>query len=135
MSRRVTLTLAVTQVFIGLNGIAGGAAMVADPSGASLWMTTDALAASPFPDYLVPGLVLLCVNGIGSLIGSVFSFRARPLAGYAAIVLGSFLILWILAQVWWLGLIHWLQPLFLVFGLLEFLLGLLLIGALRGDRR
>ncbi len=38
-------------------------------------------------------------------------------------ILGSALIIWIVAQVYWIGLVSWLQPFFLVVGVIELFLG------------
>ncbi|MCP4257640.1 MAG: hypothetical protein GY774_08970 [Planctomycetes bacterium] len=52
-------------------------------------------------------------------------FRYRH-AGLYAGALGAFLMIWIVAQVWWIGLTIWLQPLFFCLGVVELVLGLLL---------
>lgn len=114
------------QVFIGLGGIAGGFGLVTEPSGANLGFHVDLLSKSPFSDYLIPGLILLVVIGLGSLAGGVLSMLRYRYAGEIAAVLGAFLMIWIAAQVWWIGLTIWLQPLFFCFGVVELALGLLL---------
>jgi hypothetical protein len=118
--------LGILQAFIGLGGIAGGVGLIADPSGGNVGMSVEALAGTPFGDYLIPGLVLLTVNGLGSLAGSVMTFRRSHLAAEVAIGLGAFLLVWIVSQVYWIGLVHWLQPLYFGFGVLELGLGYLL---------
>lgn len=118
--------LGALQAFIGIGGVAGGIGLVSDPSGLNVGMSTEVLEATPFNNFLVPGLVLLSINGLGSLLGSFLTFIQRPIAAKAAIALGIFLIAWILIQVYWIGLVHWLQPLYLGFGLLELALGLVL---------
>jgi hypothetical protein len=122
----VRLTLGSLQLFIGLGGVAGGIGLTADPSGLNVGMSTGILAATPFSDFLIPGLVLLAINGLGSLLGSFLTFTHRRFAAKAAMALGAFLIAWIVIQVYWIGHVHWLQPLYLGFGILELALGLLL---------
>jgi hypothetical protein len=124
--------LGALQVLIGLGAVGGGLAMVLDPSGANLRMSVDWLSGTPFPDYLVPGIVLLALNGLGSLVGAVASFTRYRYAGDIAIALGAFLIVWILAQVWWIGLTFWLQPLYFGFGVVELVLGWQLRKTLSG---
>lgn len=116
--------LGTLQAFIGLGGVAGGIGLVADPSGGNVGMTTESLAGSPFASYLVPGLVLLGVNGIGSLAGAFLTYFNRRFAAEAAAGLGAFLMAWILVQVSVIGLVHWLQPLYFALGFLELVLGL-----------
>ncbi len=89
-------------------------------------MPTEILINSPFSDFLIPGIFLLLVNGIGSLSGGILSFLRYRFAGEIAGGLGFFLIVWIVAQVWWLGL-HWLHFPYFIFGIVELILGLMLI--------
>jgi hypothetical protein len=124
--RWLAFGLGALQLFIGLGGVAGGIGMVLDPSGANLGLPVEWLTGSPFSNYLIPGIVLLAINGIGSLVGSIASFFGYRYAGEIAMALGAFLIVWIVAQVWWIGLSHWLQPLYFGFGVVELVLGLLL---------
>jgi CDP-diglyceride synthetase len=123
-NRWLTIGLGALQLFIGIGALAGGLGMVIDPSGEQLGMSTEWLANSPFADFFVPGLLLLIVNGIGNLAGGVATLRRYRYAGNLAMVLGAFLVIWIVAQVWWIGFSHWLQPLYFVFGLIESTLGI-----------
>jgi hypothetical protein len=98
--------------------------LIVDPSGSGLGMSTDMLARSPFPNFLIPGIVLLTVNGLGSLAGALLTFRRSRYAGLAAIGLGVFLAAWIVIQVIILGPpIHWLQWTYFVLGVVELVLG------------
>ncbi|NOY60635.1 MAG: hypothetical protein GXO75_17145 [Calditrichaeota bacterium] len=121
----LAICLGILQMFIGIGAVPSGIAMIADPRGSSLGMTVNMLVNSPFSDFLIPGIFLLIVNGIGSLLGGVASFRRYRFAGEIAIGLGMFLILWIAAQVWWLG-THWLHFLYFIFGIIELVLGSML---------
>jgi len=62
--------LGVLQVFTALGAPAGGFGLVLEPSGANLGIPLEALEHSPFSTYLVPGIVLFMVNGLGSLVGA-----------------------------------------------------------------
>lgn len=44
--------------------------LVRDPSGSALRLPASLLEGSPFPNFLIPGMFLLAVNGIGSMIGA-----------------------------------------------------------------
>ena len=124
--RGLAFGLGGLQVFIGLGGVSGGFGLVTEPSGANLGFHVDLLSKSPFSDYLILGLFLLVVIGLGSLVGGVLSMLRYRHAGKIAAVSGSFLMIWITAQVCWIGLTVWLQPLFFCFGAVELVLGLLL---------
>ena len=75
--------------------------MVFEPSGAYLGIPPELLADSPFSTYLVPGIVLFTVNGLGSLVGAAASFAQYRYAGETAMALGVFLVAWIILQVYW----------------------------------
>jgi hypothetical protein len=113
------------QIFVGIGAVPAGIVMIVDPSGSSLWMSVEMLRNSPFLNFLIPGIFLLVVNGILSLLASAASFERHRFAGEIAVGLGTFLILWIVIQVWWLG-IHWLHFLYFGLGIVELVLGLML---------
>ena len=123
MSKRLFIALGILQTFIGIGAVAGGLALVLDPSGGNLQMPLYLLDNTPFADFLVPGIVLFAVNGLGSLAGAVASFTRRRYAGEVAMALGAFLVAWILVQVYWIAGIHWLHWLYLSLGIVEALLG------------
>lgn len=125
--RCLAFGLGVLQVFIGIGGSAGGFGLVTEPSGANLGFQADLLNKSPFSDYLIPGLILLVIIGFGSLAGGVLSILRYRYFGEIAAVSGAFLMIWITAQVWWIGLTVWLQPLFFGLGVVELVLGLMLL--------
>ncbi len=65
------VTQGAVAILLLLNGIAalwGGGALVADPSGSSLGLSSDWLVSGPFVDYAIPGLILFIVLGIGSVV-------------------------------------------------------------------
>ena len=123
MSKRLFIALGILQTFIGIGAVAGGLALVLDPSGGNLQMPLYLLDNTPFADFLVPGIVLFAVNGLGSLAGAIASFSRRRYAGEVAMALGAFLVAWILVQVYWIAGIHWLHWLYLSLGIAEALLG------------
>jgi hypothetical protein len=97
--------------------------MIINPSGVDLGMTTEMLENSPFTNFFIPGIFLLGINGIGSLLGAMASFVRYRYAGKVAVGLGIFLILWIIVQAYWLGL-HWLHIMYFILGIIELVLGL-----------
>ena len=132
-SKGLANVLGVLQVFIGLGAVAGGVLLALEPSGAKLGIPLELLENSPFSSYLVPGIVLLAVNGFGSLLGAAASFMRRPYAGETAMALGVFLVTWIALQVYWFAGIHWLHAMYFGLGLLEFVLGRTLRNEAKGS--
>lgn len=121
---RLAIGLGGFQILLSIGALAGGYNLIADPTGASLGWALNMLDGTPFPDFLFPGYYLFSIIGIGHLIAAILTFFKSRFAGEAAIFLGVVLVSWIIAQVFWIGLNFWLQPLYFVFGLVEILLGL-----------
>ena len=59
----------------------------------------SALAGSPFDTYLVPGLILFGVLGLGPLVAARLAWLRHPLAPTAALVVGVGLLIWVAVEV------------------------------------
>ena len=129
--KRLAKALGILQLFIGIGAVGGGLGLVLEPSGTNLGMPLETLNYSPFSDFLIPGIVLLIINGLGSILGSVSSFRLFSYAAEIAMALGAFLVAWIIIQVYWIHAFHWLHALYLSLGIIELVLGWLLRKGLR----
>jgi hypothetical protein len=121
--RLLTYSLGAFQAFIGITAIAGGFRLVSNPNGTSD-IPLEWLNSSPFTNYLIPGLVLLIVIGFGNVLGGIFSFLSKRYAGGLAAMLGTFLILFMAIEVWFVGLRNFLQPLYFILGAIVLVLGL-----------
>lgn len=115
--------LGALQAFIGIGAIGGGFMLVRDPSGSALGLPLSLLEGSPFPDFLIPGMFLLAVNGVGSIYGAGLSFTRRRYAQEIAIVLGAILVAWIVIQVIIISSFHWLHVLYFILGIAELWIG------------
>ena len=89
----ITLTL-----FTGLNALIAGFLFIIDPSGDKLGLTLAYLQSSPFTSYLIPGLTLFTVIGIGNLITTIYLLRKKPIASRLLKWNGLLLTGWILIQ-------------------------------------
>ncbi|HEY4392367.1 MAG TPA: hypothetical protein VGN02_13575 [Paenibacillus sp.] len=56
------------HLFLGIGAVFGGVALVIDPSGDMLGMPSDIMQIELFPNYLIPGIILLVFMGICPLI-------------------------------------------------------------------
>ena len=121
---KVYIGLGALQAFIGLGALGGGLMLVIDPSGSALELPMSLLEGSPFPDFLIPGMFLLAVNGIGSMIGAGLSFTRKRYASEIAIILGAILVAWIVIQVAIISSFHWLHVLYFILGVVELGIGL-----------
>lgn len=123
MNRKTLKTfLGISQAFNGFSGLLGGILLINDPAGDDLNMQIEWLQDTPFPNYLIPGLVLLIFIGISNVVGSWFTFSGKKERVHFGLIFGFILMIWILVQVSWIGYRGFLQPLYFTTGLLQVLL-------------
>jgi len=122
-NRLIPYALGVLQIFIGITAALGGFGLVLDPSGAKMDVPLALLKNSPFTNYLIPGLVLLIVNGGGNVLAVIATFMRYRYAGNLAIFFGIFLTIYITIEVWVIGLQNFLQPLYFILGVVELAFG------------
>ena len=96
------------------------------PSGALFQLPPDILKNTPFHDFLIPGIILFFINGVGQIVAGFLSMRRHPVAGYAGAVFGLGLMIWIFVQVNMIGGGHILQYSYFMLGLLETALSFLI---------
>lgn len=119
--------LAILQAFNGVSAVLGGSLLVKDPTGHSLAIRSEWLLTTPFSSFLIPGIVLFVVNGVGNLAGFWLTVRKSEQAGMAGAVLGIIMMTWIIAQVMWIGYKSALQPLYFGTGFVQMVFGYLLL--------
>ncbi len=131
---RLHFVLAAALVFQGLSGIAGGLALVADPTGELIGIPLVWLEGSPFRDYRIPGIVLLVVLGMVPLGIAWAVWTQRRGAWHGALVVAMALLIWIAVEIAVVG-YQPQPPLQLLYGSLGlFLLFLLLLPSVRHSR-
>ena len=130
MKKGLFITQGIIQFFVGIGAVICGVILVLYPSGRVLKMPLSLLAGSPFSNYLIPGMILFLVNGVGQLWAGVLSFRHHSWSGHASAVFGMGLIIWIFMQVSMLGGGHWLQYTYFMIGVIETVLAFLMRGML-----
>lgn len=131
-------------MFLGVSALFGGFLLVGNPSGAWLHMPLWVLQYSPFSDFLIPGLILGTVFGLGSL-GAVLALWRRPAwppgtaltrftgmhwAWSAAVAVGLGQIIWITTQILMVRGVDGLQALYGSLGVL-----IVVLACLPGVRR
>ena len=129
--RRTETALGFILALVALGAIPAGLALILKPDGSILHMPTDILQGSPFKDFLIPGIFLLGVNGLGSLVGAVLCFIHSRYSAISGLILGIGLVVWITVQLLTTGLISWMQPAYFAVGLAEITLGLLIMKRIR----
>lgn len=92
-----------------LNGIGafyGGLQLIFDPSGSKLGLPLSYLGHSPFHNYLIPGIVLIIVNGVFSFVTlGIFLFK-HSYSHWFLIIQGLLLSGWIVLQIFFLRMFY-----------------------------
>lgn len=125
--KKLYYILGIFQAVTATGAIPAGIGYLTDTSGQGMGTSTELLANSPLKSFLLPGLFLLLVNGLAHVAGSILSFSRHRYAGYAGLILGILLTLWIIIQVVWISLTSFLQPVFLLIGLINTFISLKII--------
>lgn len=121
--KKLFYILGSLQAFTAVGAIPAGIGYLMDTSGEGMGASTELLANSPLNSFLLPGLFLLLINGLAHLVGAYLSFTRNRYAGYTGLIFGIVLTLWIIIQVAWVSLLSFLQPLYLIIGLVNTYLG------------
>ena len=104
--------------FQGLSATPSGLMLVLDPTGGRMQMPLDMLRGTPFPNFLIPGLLLSIVLGLGAFFvlaclltrpdwgwaQRLNPFREQHWAWTASAAFGLALMIWITVQVLMIGL-------------------------------
>jgi hypothetical protein len=96
--------------FLGLGALAGGIALVIRPDGSVMGFDTGILAGSPFADFLVPGIILGGLFGIGSLIVVGLGLAHWRIAPFLAFAIGAAQMIWIPVQLSIIKQVSFLHP-------------------------
>jgi len=107
--------LAALHLLVGVGALAGGLAAILNPA-APMGLAAESIPGFPFDSFLIPGLILFGVIGIGNLAAAVPVFLKRRWLGYSSGVLGCALMGWIVIQCFMLGSVVALHVIFFSFG-------------------
>lgn len=123
--------LLALHLFLGVNGLAGGALLMIRPDGALLGMKEDWLGHAPFANFFIPGLLLFLLNGVWPML-VIFGltrrrekmrrlvFNAYPALHWGwtySLYSGLITMGWIIIQQF-MTQYFWIQPVILTVGLL-----------------
>lgn len=106
-------------LLVGIGALFGGAMALSDTSGTLYGASTDILKTGPFTNFLIPGLFLFFILGLGHLVSFIFVKRKLRFHTYISGGAGCILMAWILIQCYVLQDIVSLHIIFFLIGLLE----------------
>jgi hypothetical protein len=130
-AKKYYIVLGIIQIIIATCFIIAGIAIEANSREQLISASTNILVNLSAPIFFIHGLILIAFHGLGNLIGAFLSFQRFNFASYLGVFFGTTLILWIIFQFVRIGLISFLQPLFIVIGITEAVLGFIIYGKLR----
>jgi hypothetical protein len=86
------------ELFTAVGAIPVGLIFLNDPSGRSMQIPEEWIRSTAFGSYVIPGLYLLFVNGLGMLVVAALSVPRHWSAPWLTGMLGVGLIVWICVQ-------------------------------------
>jgi hypothetical protein len=114
------------HLFVGLGAIGGGLMAILNPEGPG-GMPIDALKNSPFNDFLIPGIILFTVIGLGNIFSAIGILMKSRFQGYISSVFSWALVIWIIVQCIMLNTIVHLHVIFFIIGLIEAVLSMIIL--------
>ncbi len=126
VEKRIYLFLLILHAFVGIGALFGGSGIIIDPSGKFYGITVEVLKNSPFQNFLIPGLILFFIIGLGNVIVAILALKNNKYQAYFSGVMGCALMIWIIVQCIMIEDINSLHIIFFLLGLIEALLALLL---------
>ncbi len=116
--KKIRVSLIVLQGFVGIGALAGGMAAITNPNN-PMGVTVEALENSPFSNFLIPGIILFAIIGVGNIVSAIalgLDFRYQ---GYVSSIFSWALVIWIVVQCIMLNEIVPLHIIFFIIGLVE----------------
>ena len=124
--KKVYRLLCFFHVFVGIGAMGGGMMAILNPGGPG-GMPTDALQNSPFSDYLIPGIILFTVIGLGNVLCALTMLFKSKYQGYISSIFSWALVIWIIVQCIMLRLVVSLHVIFFIIGLVQAFLSIIIL--------
>ncbi len=122
----VNRLLFALHLFVGIGALAGGLAAITNPQN-PLGIPIEVLKNSPFTSYLIPGIILFTIIGLGNIF-SAFMFHLRSrFQGYISSVFSWALVIWIVVQCIMMQDIALLHVIFFIIGLIQAVLSTIIL--------
>lgn len=124
--RGIYRVLFALHVFVGIGAVGGGLVPIINPQ-TPLGMPVDVLKNSAFSNYLIPGIILFTIIGLGNIFSAImFRFKSR-LQGYISSIFSWALVIWIIVQCIMINAVAFLHVLFFCIGLVQAAIAMLML--------
>lgn len=91
-------SLSVLHLIVAAFAFLGGWVAISQPM-SPFGISTDMLANSPFDTFLLPGLLLFIVIGMGQLVAAAFILFRSRFEAYSSFITSGTLLIWLIVQV------------------------------------
>ena len=102
----IKIIIILMLLFNGIGAFYGGLSLITDPTGNKLQLPLNYLEHTPFRNYLIPGIILLCVNGFFSFFTLLTIILKNKRASLFIIGQGILLSGWIIVQIFLLQMFY-----------------------------
>ena len=89
----------ILLLFTGISAIGGGIGLIFNPTGGPLEMPLSILEHSPFDNFLIPGIILLVMNGLLSILFAILVIWRVRSSSWLVIIQGCILLGWLIIQI------------------------------------
>ncbi len=120
------ITAIILLLITAIGAIFGGGALLIDPLGEKLGLPIETLKYSPFENFLIPGLILFIILGLGSLITSIIVIKRVSGYPFLTIFMGFAISIFISVEILMLKDVKFLQIIFAIIGISLVILGIIL---------
>ena len=114
------------HIFVGIGAIFGGLASILNPQ-EPLGVTAESMPNFPFANFLIPGIILFTIIGLGSIISALAIIFKSKYHGYISCVFSFALMIWIIVQCIMISLLTFLHVLYFLFGLIGVVLSVIIL--------
>jgi hypothetical protein len=124
--KRVYRLLFGLHIFVGIGAMMGGLAAITNPK-QPLGIPIEILKNSPFSNFLIPGIILFTIIGLGNVISAFMLHFKSKFQGYISSIFSWALVIWIIVQCIMLNTIEFLHILFFTIGLIQASLSMIIL--------
>lgn len=128
--KNVKRALIILHIIVGVGALAGGFATITNPKAPMGMSETEVLGMlrnSPFTDFLIPGILLFTVIGLGNLLSAIGLGCKMKFKEYISGIFACGLMIWIIVQCIMLRDIVFLHVLFFAIGAVQGILASILL--------